>query len=188
MKNSKLLIFLVILSVTFTYCQNTGDTYQEMVKKELAKEVRNDSLFLGYYFGMPQKEFFAHSWELNKTGVITNGSGAQIKKEELNLKSPATMTFYPVFKNGKIFKMPINYMYDAWAPWNRELWADSLKNDLRKLYEKRYNGEFFEYFDPKTEINYLVQVSGNREIRISEKSTQTVQVLFTDLSQVNIDL
>jgi len=187
-KKSKSLILLVVLSVTLVYCNKTDDSYQQIVKKELAKDIRNDSLFLGYYFGMSKQEFFTYSWEMNKTGVITNGSGAQIKKEELDLKAPATMIFYPAFKNDKIYQMPVDYTYDAWAPWNRELWADSLKNDLRKLYEQRYDGEFFEYYDPKTEINYLVQVSGNREIRISEKSTQTVQVLFTDLSKVNIDL
>ncbi len=48
--------------------------YERKLKHELAKGVRYDSLFLGLYLGMPEKDFYIHCWELNKKGLIRQGS------------------------------------------------------------------------------------------------------------------
>ncbi len=84
----------------------------------MAKDVRNDSLFLGYHFGMTREDFFEHSWKLNKQKVVLNGTGAEILQTENALKSEAQKIFYPKFKDEKIVRMPVKYSYDGWAPWN----------------------------------------------------------------------
>jgi hypothetical protein len=69
--------WIVIAMVLFSACRADSDMakYERLVKKELAKGVREDSLFLGIKFGMTSKEFYAHCWELNKKGLVTDGNG-----------------------------------------------------------------------------------------------------------------
>ena len=50
------------------------DKYNKLVKKELASNKRVDSIFFGIYFGMTQKNFFMHCWEMNKKGIFTDGN------------------------------------------------------------------------------------------------------------------
>jgi hypothetical protein len=68
-----LLIAFSSLLALSTGC--TESEYQKVVDEELAKGIRQDSLFLGLALGMSKKEFFAHCWQLNKQGVVTDGKG-----------------------------------------------------------------------------------------------------------------
>jgi hypothetical protein len=134
---------------------------------------------------MSKKEFFDHSWKLNKQKKISNGNGAEILQETEGLKAPGQKIFYPDFKNDKIVRMPVKYSYDGWAPWNRHLWADSLKLDVKRLLEERYQIEFKEINSSKTGKKYLYHVSANKEIRISELDDSKVLVEYIDLTQIN---
>src|SRR5690606_9507700 len=117
--------YFVLLLLTFG-CTHKSE-YRKMVEKEMAKEVRVDSLFMGLEFGMTRKEFFAHCWELNKQGLFRDGPGnATVEYETNELKYPAYMHFYPAFHEGKIYEIPVKFKYKAWAPWNIHLFADSL--------------------------------------------------------------
>ena len=43
-------------------------------------------------------------------------------------------------------------MYNAWAPWNKNLFADTLQTDVVELYKKWYGGNnFIEITDCKRE-------------------------------------
>ncbi len=150
----------------------------------MAKDVRNDSLFLGYHFGMTREEFFEHSWKLNKQKVVLNGTGAEILQTENALKSEAQKIFYPKFKDEKIVRMPVKYSYNGWAPWNRHLWADSLKYDVKRLLEEKYKIEFKELSNPNNGEKYLYHIAANKEIRISELDNSVVLVEYIDLSQI----
>lgn len=179
----KVLYFVLLTPFLITCNTDSKSEYQLLVEKELAKEVRNDSLFLGYYFGMTQEEFYDHSWKLNKQELIRNGTGAEILQEVDNLKAGANKIFYPEFKDEKIIRMPVTYSYKGWAPWNRHLWADSLKYDIKEMLEKKYNLTFNELNDPKSGKKQFYQVSANKEIRISEVDQSKVLVQYIDLSQ-----
>ncbi len=155
--------------------------YHQRVEAELAKGVREDSLFLGITFGMSSKEFYAHCWELNKRGLIREGTqNTSVMYEETNLKHPAVMNFYPDFYEEKIYEMPVTYSYKAWAPWNKELFADSLQQDLLTLYKQRYGDNFIAVEHPTQEFAY-VRVDGNRRISIFKEDDTKVKVVFTDL-------
>lgn len=179
------ILFLCLASLLIIQCQdNPRSDYQENVATELAKGVRNDSLFLGYYFGMTREEFYEHSWKLNKKQLVRNGTGAEILQTENSLKSEAQKIFYPKFKDEKIVRMPVKYSYDGWAPWNRHLWADSLKYDVKRLLEEKYKIEFKELSNPNNEEKYLYHIAANKEIRISELDNTVVLVEYIDLSQI----
>ena len=105
-----------------------GKTYERRLNRELASGVRYDSLFMGISFGMTQDEFFNHCWKMNKDSVVRQGTANMSVQYDLNeeLKYPATMNFYPVFGDGKIVEMPVRFIYNGWAPWNKELSAAKL--------------------------------------------------------------
>jgi hypothetical protein len=172
---------LVLLTAIVFGCEQKSQ-YQKLVDRELAKNVRYDSLFLGYHFGMTKKEFFMYSWELNKQKKVKHGSTNQTVQYDLDgLPGNASMNFYPDFKDGKIYQMSANVSYEAWAPWNKELFADSLKYDLVNLLEQRYGNGFIKVDNPQKGISF-VKVDGNRKITLYKESDQRVAVIFTDLT------
>jgi hypothetical protein len=157
--------------------------YDRMLKRELASGVRNDSLFLGLYFGMPEKEFYTHCWELNQKGMIMQGetnTTAEYKLDKV-LKYPAVMDFYPNFLQGKISEMPVSFKYTGWTPWNKNLSSANLQNEVLKWYEKTYGEGFIKVRHPTHGIAY-VKINGNRRITIFVADELHVMSLFTDLT------
>ena len=148
----------------------------------MAKGVRHDNLFLGFKFGMTKKEFYAHAWELNKKHLLTAGSGnLSIRYNLDSLKAPAKMNFYPQFHDDKVYLMPVEISYKAWAPWNRQLFADSLEQDLIRLFSRWYGPGFFKVPGTDGKAAY-VKIDGDRQIAMIKYNDMTVKVLFTDLT------
>ena len=159
-------IYLFAIAIIIVYsCSNSGDEYGKMVKKELAKNVRVDSVFLGLHFGMTSKSFFTYCWELNKKGIISDGANNTmvLYKIDSALKYPASMNFYPDFYKDKIYNVRVIFQYNAWAPWNKTMFADSLLLNVLDLFKKWYPGgnEFTAITDKKKGTIYF-KVDGNR--------------------------
>lgn len=153
------------------------------LKHELKTGIRYDSLFMGLYFGMSQKEFYTHCWQLNRQGIVRQGPGNttveyQIREE---LKHPAIMNFYPGFVEGRIAEMPVKFTYSGWAPWNLAMSADSLQIDLLQWFEKMYGNEFMKIDHPERGAAY-VKLNGNRRITIFQENSMNVWAIFTDMS------
>ena len=157
--------------------------YERKLKHELASEVRYDSLFMGIYLGMPEKDFYTHCWNLNREGLIKQGSSNTTVENELKdeLNYPATMNFYTEFFQNKIYEMPVQFLYNGWSPWNKKLSSDNLIEDVLKLYETIYGDNFIKVIHPKRGIAY-VKVNGNRRITIFMEDDMHVWAVFTDMS------
>jgi hypothetical protein len=143
---------------------------------------RTDSLFLGMYLGMPEKEFYDHCTELNKQQLITQGGGAvsvEYKMRE-DFDSPVTMRFFPTFVEGKIFEMPVTYHYPAWAPWNKQYQASVLLEEMLEKYKGWY-GEDFKLLNHHTQGKVYYKIDGRRRINLFVMDDQFVQAVFTDL-------
>ncbi|MGF1669274.1 MAG: hypothetical protein ACFCU6_02410 [Balneolaceae bacterium] len=180
MKQTNYLIFLILIPfILFSISCEQKTDYEQLVEQELNKGVRSDSLFLGYYLGMDRQEFFDHSWELNRRQIVTGGSQVEYRLE--NLSKNATMKFYPKFKNDKIYEMPVEISYDAWAPWNRDLFSDSLIVELLDFYRNEYGDNFIHTIHPENGKMAWISVNGNRRISIFKKDDAIVQVEFVDL-------
>ena len=179
------LIASMLLILALYSCQNGGsNNYNQLVKTELAKKTRTDSLFFGIYLGMTSKAFYSHCWDLNKQGIFTNGSNntSVLYKLKHELKAVASMNFYPDFYEDKIFSMWATIQYDAWAPWNKSLQADSLLPDVLQLYKKWYpTGNDFISISDKDRGTIYVKVDGNRRITIGKYNDGVVKVDYTDL-------
>jgi hypothetical protein len=173
-----LLIFVCIISG----CSSKA-RYERRLKQELASGVRYDSLFMGLYLGMPQKDFYAQCWKLNRQGLIKQGSGNRTVEYVLKneLKYPGTMNFYPNFVQGKISEMPVRFAYKGWAPWNKKLYSDNLETDILKWYKMVYGGGFISVKHPLKGTAYI-KVNGNRRISIYKEDDLHVWVVFTDMS------
>jgi hypothetical protein len=160
------------------------DEYSRLVKQELATKKRKDSLFLGISFGMTSKEFFGYCWELNKKGIVTDGSNNTmvLYKMDSALKYPASMNFYPDFHENKIFHMRVTFQYNAWAPWNKAQFSDTLLPDVLRLYRQWYPGgnPFIEMKD-STKGTIYVKVDGNRRILLGKQDDMVVRADYTDL-------
>ena len=154
-----------------------------MEERELASGVRYDSLFFGFQLGMPADSFYASCWKLNKQGLIHEGaSNTAVHYDLPNFKHPAGMDFYPGFHEGQIAEMPLLFAYDSWAPWNKDLTADSLKMEVLPLMEEWFGEGFLEIKNPKPSgSSAYVKVDGNRRISIYNKLDQAVKVDIVDL-------
>lgn len=173
------ILFCITIFISLISCEQKSE-YQQLVQRELEKDVRHDSLFLGYKFGMERLEFFDHSWQLNQEGIITGGSYVEYQLD--NISPSATMAFFPEFHNGKIYKMPIEVQYDGWAPWNKDLFSDSLIVELVDNYEKIYGPGFIKTTHPENGKESWIKVDGNRRISIFKMDDMKAAVEFLDLS------
>jgi hypothetical protein len=156
--------------------------YESRLNQELASGVRYDSLFLGLYLGMPEKDFYTHCWILNREGLIKQGPDNTTVEYELKdeLKYPVTMQYYPEFVQSKIFEIPVRFIYNGWTPWNKKLSSDNLEVDVLKWYEKVYGDGFIKIKHPKRGMAY-VRVDGNRRITIFKEDDLHVWAVFTDM-------
>lgn len=176
-----LLMSLVLTAIFIISCSPRA-TYERKLKYELASGLRNDSIFMGIYLGMPEKEFYIKCWNLNKKGLIkqseTNTKVEYLIKKEL--RYPAKMDFYPLFREGKISEMPVKFVYEGWAPWNNKLSADKLEADILNWYENTYGKGFMKVEHPQRGIAY-VKIDGNRRITIFKQNDTYVWAVFTDM-------
>lgn len=176
------LLLLLISGFLISGCSPRAK-YDRRLKQELASGVRYDSLFLGLYFGMPEKDFYGHCWNLNHKGLIRQGetnttAELQLKDE---LKYEAVMDFYPKFNQGKISEMPVSFKYKGWTYWNKSLSSDNLLVQVQKWYEKVYGDGFIKVKHHLHGTAY-VKIDGNRRITLFKENDLRVWAVFTDLT------
>lgn len=143
----------------------------------------SDALFMGFYLGMSQKDFFDHCTELNKQQLITQGPGGNTNVEHLikdQFSSEVSMRFFPTFIDHRIFEMPVTYAFISWAPWNKQYWADQLLEEVLAEYKKTY-GDDFKLLNHPTQGRVYYRIDGKRRINLFVKDEQFVQAVFTDL-------
>ncbi|MBK8703007.1 MAG: hypothetical protein IPN33_04970 [Saprospiraceae bacterium] len=176
------IILLLLLTMMACWSCDPMSGYRRQMAKELATGERHDSLFLGIYLGMPAKDFFGHCWQLNKQGLVKEGpQNASVQYALGELKAPGKMYFYPDFHEDKIHKMRLTFSYDAWAIWNKELYSDKLIQDVIRIFERWYGGQFMEIKGKKGH-SVFVHIDGNRRISLWIKDDMLVRGLITDMS------
>ena len=174
-------LLLLVFGLAIFGC-SPRSKYEYRLKRELASGIRQDSLFMGLYLGMPQLDFYTNSWKLNRSGLIQQGpNNTTVEfKLENELKHPATMFYYPEFFEHKIYEMPVRFMYNGWTPWNKELSAENLAIDVLAWYKKVYGGKFIKVKHPKWGTAF-VKIDGNRRITIFKEDDTYVWAIFTDM-------
>lgn len=182
--------FAVTLMVAISACSD-GSAYMAMEKRELARGIRYDSLFLGLKLGMTRKEFFDHCFELNRQGLVKEGPANNTVEYKMpdQFPYPGRMNFYPDYDDdNRIYKMRVYFQYDAWAPWNKAEWSDSLLPEVVRLFEKWYGGEFLEveFENQENTPSVFVKIDGNRRVSVFRGDDMKVNAIITDLTSPKV--
>lgn len=177
LKNNISIIFIIGGMISIQACDSSSFRFGDN------KISQTDSLFLGIHLGMAQKDFFDHCTELNKQQIITQGAGGSTSVEyriKNYFDNEVSMRFFPTFIDNKVYEMPVTYSYVAWAPWNKQYWADSLLEKVLEKYKEWY-GEDFTLVNHPTQGKVYYKIDGKRRINLFVKDEQFVQAVFTDL-------
>lgn len=171
------ILAFLILSISIQGCNSPSFNFSD---KGLANA---DSLFLGFYLGMPQKGFYDYCTELNKQQKITQGPGGTTSVEykiKGSFGGDVSMRFYPTFIDKKIYEMPVTYTYESWAPWNKEYSSAALLPKILESYKAIY-GEEFKVVNDRYRGMIYYRMDGKRRINLFIKDEQFVQAIFTDM-------
>lgn len=174
-----------ILAFIFSSCFQSD--YTKLVKAELGKGVRYDSLLFDINFGTTRQEFYGRCFDLNQQRLITQGpSGGTVQylfTDSLVHDSTVNMSmlFIPAYDEAeKIVEMNLEFSYPGWAPWNRNLQADVLKQKVLGILMNWYKGNAF--VDAKiNKTDIPVKVDGNRRMIVYIKDPRNVVVKIQDL-------
>lgn len=181
----KWLSSLIILLSVLTGCLESE--YSKLVKAELAEEVKQDSLLLGISFGDTQKEFYEKCFLLNKKMLVSQGpdnssveyvfTDSAFHSDPMRIR----LLFYPGFDEKRIIKnMDLEFSYSGWAPWNKRLQSDSLKNKVLDILYDWYGGN--QFITVNIDDKQLpVKVDANRRMMVFIKDPQTVVVQIQDI-------
>jgi hypothetical protein len=173
----------VILLLALAGCYFKTE-YQKVLDQELSSGKRYDSLFFNLKLGDTKQQFFDVCRNYNRKGILNEGEidGSQAVRYRINdFKYPAEMNFFPKFYKDQLCDMQATFRYDAWAPWNKQLYSDQLQKEVIKLMEKWYGKGFIKIENKREKYPAFVKINGNRRISVFRTDDMMVRVFFTDL-------
>lgn len=171
------------LSICVTLSGCFQSEYTRLVKAELAKGVRNDSLLFGIRFGDTRNEFYGKCFDLNKQQLVTAGAGNNVEyvfSDSLFHRNPTNISllFYPSFdQNDKITNMKMQFSYRAWAPWNRDMQSDSLLGKTQKILMNWYGGN-----------NFILANVGGKQMPVKLDGNRRILVYTWDMKSVSVEV
>jgi hypothetical protein len=175
---------MLLLMWAFSSCVQSD--YTKLVKAELAKGIRKDSILLGINLGDRRLEFFGKCFDLNEEHLATQGPHSSVQylfEDSLVHKEPTQirLLFNPSFDpDGRIMEMHLEFSYTGWSPGNTQFQSDDLKLKVMELLMLWYKGNDFVVakYD-NTEVP--VKLDANRRILVTVKDEQTVLVRVQDI-------
>ena len=161
--------------------------YTKLVKAELDKGVRKDSLLFGIRFGDTRNDFYGKCFDLNKQRLVTQGpantSVQYLFTDSAIHKAPTEirLLFFPEYdEQGVIAEMNMEFSYPGWAPWNRALQSDTLLARTKDLLMHWYQGNEFVTADVN-DSPMPVKLDANRRVLVYIKDAQNVAVKIQDI-------
>jgi len=182
-KYIKYTISFIILGWIGISCQSD---YTKLVKTELAKGIRQDSVFLGIKLGDTRNEFYGKCFDLNKQHLISQGEGGSVQylfTDSLFHSEPTVIKvlFVPAFDEKEVItNMDLKFSYNAWSPLNQGSQIDTLRAKVSDILMNWYGGNEFIMFD-FDERKLPVKVDGNRRILVTTFDSQNIVVRVQDL-------
>ncbi|MCE7864691.1 MAG: hypothetical protein DYG99_14210 [Bacteroidetes bacterium CHB5] len=176
---------LFVLLVVLVSC--TQSDYTRLVKQELNRGVRVDSLIFGINFGDTRDEFYGKCFDLNKQQLIDQGPRAATVQylftDSLVHEKPTPMRllFIPAFdEKDKIKEMNLEFSYVGWSPWAEEYQSSKLIEKVPEILMNWYKGNPF-VIARVDDKDVPVKLDGNRRFLIYVKDEQNVVVKIHDI-------
>ena len=167
MKKTLLILFLI---GTLISCQNfQKETQQQLMYKhielELASGVRNDTIFLGFWFGMTENEFLSHLKKLKRENKLNlnalNNYEYEFDFGENSIPSKGRATFGVDYFNNKLFKFTIFVTSDDLIS-NAEL----IQLKLVNIYGSKYGHSYYKQKSILDDSDTYIWIDGNRKITL----------------------
>jgi|TARA_B100000780_G_C21068711_1_gene429899 hypothetical protein len=183
----KLLIF-------FSLIASCTSEYKALVKKELNKNQKVDSVFFDIRLGESKDIYHKKSWDLNNSRVVTQGrsyfymkkifSDSKIKKKENDF----ALEFSGKFNAKKKLKMlDVKFYHLLWTPWYEKYQAPNLLPRILDSLVRWFPGNpFLEIKTGSDSIPTMhVKIDGDRRFRVYVENLQDVAVKIDDLNEDN---
>ncbi len=186
--------FTILLILCFAFSCKEKRSYEKVLKEELKKEMRNDSIIYGVHLGMTYDDFYHYCWARNVDGWFKpNEMGdAVICELSSGFNYPIIFEFFPVDITDNL--KPINEFrvlirYKGFSHYNENMSMENLVKDVISYFEKGYRGNTF-FAIPNTDNpmikNNYVKIDGNRRITlIPSYLGQELFVQFVDLKPLH---
>lgn len=128
--------FTLVIMLLLLMIGCNSSSYENTIKKELARGITIDSMPFGLKLGNSKKDFYERCWALNKSGVVTQGPGNAYARYYMEPKDEKEkridMLFFGIFdKNDKMTGMKMEFSYTGWSPWAKEYQSEVLKEAIR---------------------------------------------------------
>jgi hypothetical protein len=178
-------ISIIVLGITLSGCFQSD--YTRLVKSELAKGVRYDSLLLGIRFGDSRDDFYGKCFDLNKQQLVREGPGntaVQYMFTDSIVHAKPTeirLLFMPKYDEKNIItEMNMEFSYREWTPWVPELQSDTLKVKTMEILMEWYKGNEFVIAHVQ-DTEQFVKLDGNRRVVIYKLDPERVVVKVQDI-------
>lgn len=185
-KNSKQIYFILVIVFTILSCESE---YSKLVKRELATDVKNDSLFFGMKFNDTKQDFFDICQELNSQKMITHGPSNRFAEYTMvpsnEDESSIQMLFYGIFDKKSIMTgVNMRFSYNGWFPNNKKYYSDNLIPQLKDTLLNWFPGNDFLKVDlKKLNKETFIKIDGNRQIKMYVLDEKEVAVRIEDLDK-----
>lgn len=187
LKTTRYILTRILLCLVLIWGISCSKSYETVIKEELGRQVRYDSLFHDVYFEMPRKHFLEHAYEMNQCGIFFAQGSGEIKIDfQDDFKYPVEFVFFPNFESEVISGLSGSFYYTYWNGFNREFWAIKLQLDLLQKMEDWYGGRpFIKIPGPDLAAGHAyAKIDGNRLIMLwNNIDNRRVMIMYSDLTK-----
>ncbi|WP_258100813.1 hypothetical protein [Marinoscillum pacificum] len=153
--------------------------FELKVEQEINSGIRNDTIFLGYRFGMSEKEFISWTKKLIRDKKLYENENRQVAYkmtlDDNNFLATAEAVFSPEYFEGKLYKLNISV-----EPTDHTVIALT-QIQLVKIFSDKYG--FYDHTENSVidDSKDYIWIDGNRQIEII-KGFSDARIFYTDLT------
>jgi len=182
-----LLILFFLVSCQENQSKKQKQTYGELVKTELSKNVKNETIFLGLKFGMGGEEVRNYFKDLVSQGklqlvpheYVSDKGKIYIYKFNFGAKNPSLQNIQSTFKtfyiNDKLYKLRISVESE------KDTLLQTLKAKLKEEYISKYGQNYIIRENDYNNSETYQWINGNMMIEISEGLSNNILIIYTNL-------
>ena len=181
----KKITFSIMTLIVFIGCNQAEKkakereiAFEKKIDTELKSGIRNDTIFLGYNFGMTQKEFSRKTSDLRKEKKLyvneRNTLAYKMTIDDNALGQDLEATYSPEYYNNKLFKLGVSVKSTKYNT------PELTQLQLVRLFNDKYG--FYDHSEKsilETTNNYY-WIDGNRQIEVI-CGYDDARIFYTDL-------